>query len=155
MKNKKFVFISIIFVSALVLLFLFIISIDFSKLKGDVSNISTIKVGDAVFFDPVTSKTCNNDNYWTIYDQSETCYKWFVIETQGQNLTLLLDHNYSNKAYAEVSSELVKIKGEWENYSGTVSLLTENQAATLMEIGDSRPTPSTAVSARISKQPRW
>ncbi|MBR2713072.1 MAG: dockerin type I repeat-containing protein [Bacilli bacterium] len=155
MKNKKIIFISIFFILVLTLSFFVFKNYDTSKLKGDVSNSNTINVGDAVFFDPVTSNTCNNDNYWTIYDQSTTCYKWFVIEVQGQNLTLLLDHNYSNKAYTEVSSELLKIEGEWENYNGNIGLLTENQAATLMEIGDSRPTSSSSIASRISKQPRW
>ena len=37
------------------------------------------KLNTFFFFDPVTNSPCNENNYWTPFDQSTTCYRFVSI----------------------------------------------------------------------------
>ena len=58
--------------------------------------------GDLVYFDPVSSNTCDSDhfNLDNIKIGSSTCYKWRVISVDDdntkENITIQMDHNIVN-----------------------------------------------------------
>ena len=49
------------------------------------------------YFDPVTNNPCNEKNYWTLFDNSTTCYRFVSITNPDTNksntIRIMLDHN--------------------------------------------------------------
>ena len=58
---------------------------------------ATYNPGDLVYFDPVSTDTCDST-----HTTSETCYKWRVItvgdDNTKENITVQMDHNIVNKS---------------------------------------------------------
>ena len=62
------------------------------------------------FFDPVTNNPCNENNYWTPFDQSTTCYRFVSITINDTNktnmITIMLDHNIVISNYSNYNNIL-------------------------------------------------
>ena len=53
------------------------------------------KSGDLVYFDPVSQDACNSDTFdlTKINNNESTCYKFNVISSEKEYVTIMLDHN--------------------------------------------------------------
>ena len=51
--------------------------------------------GSGCYYDPVTTNPCNSSTFSiaNINNGTSTCYKWYAIEGDSNNTTLILDHN--------------------------------------------------------------
>ena len=107
---------------------------------------------DFVFFDPISEKTCNVNNYWTFYNQDTTCYRFIILNkndtTSNGTIKLLLDHNVGYDVYDNYSSILNSQTSSWTRQNGSVNIPDEDTIADVMGLGSVRPTPD---SDNISK----
>ncbi len=98
---------------------------------------------DYAYFDPVSAKTCNETNYWTIYNPNSTCYRFIVLNsndsTSSSTIQLLLDHDLGSGTYTEASSILSSATSNWTRYSGNVSLPSEDIITSIMKLGSNIP----------------
>ena len=95
------------------------------------------KIGDYVYFDPINNKTCTYNNYWTINSKNSSCYRFLVIknsQSSSDTIKLMLDHNYKNVVFNDYQSTLDQIKKEWTKYSGSVTILSEDDIVTLLKL---------------------
>ena len=104
---------------------------------------------DWIFYDPVTgSSNCNGSNYWTQWDQDTTCYRFFAVDpneedNDGDTIQLILDHDVGYGTFDNANNVLTTGTANWADYKnsgGTVSLMSENELASAMKLGDARPT---------------
>ena len=61
------------------------------------------------FFDPITNNPCNENNYWTPFDNTTTCYRWISITYPASNLStikLMLDHNIATSSFSDYKNIL-------------------------------------------------
>ena len=112
--------------------------------KRNVFAYSKYDLEDFVFFDPVTTQTCDEKNYWTYYNQNTTCYRFIVLSKNDNdtksNISLLLDHNLGVDTFNNYSSVLSNATANWTRYSGTIDIPSEEFIADLMMLGNKRPT---------------
>ncbi len=61
----------------------------------EIAEVVNYEYGDIVYFDPKSEDTCDASTFsiQKIKNKTSTCYKWRVINTDGDNLTLQMDHN--------------------------------------------------------------
>ena len=89
------------------------------------------------FFDPVSNTPCNENNYWTPFDQSTTCYRFVSItpndSTNNEKIKIMLDHNIGTSTYAEYKAELKKATSNWVRYKGTIDIIDEATIYKLMQ----------------------
>ena len=83
-----------------------------------------LELGDYVFFDPVNNDLCNQDNYWTYYNQGTNCYRWNVINVEGNNIQIMLDHNITTSTFDDYQNILVSKTNNWKNISN-VTIIDE------------------------------
>ena len=59
------------------------------------------KSGDLVYFDPVSQDLCTSDTFdlAKINNNESTCYKFNVISSEKEYVTIMLDHNIVNRVY--------------------------------------------------------
>ena len=59
--------------------------------------------GIGTYYDPVSTAPCNSTTYnqTAVNNGTSTCYKWNIIKTEGNNVTMQLDHNLINSAWAD------------------------------------------------------
>lgn len=98
---------------------------------------------DFVFFDPVSTDTCNETNYWTYYNQDTTCYRFAVLsnnDTSSSNtIRLLLDHNLGFTTYGDYRTLLDNETANWTRFNGTIDIPDEDTIADIMKLGSNRP----------------
>ena len=95
------------FIIGIILIIVIIIIIVSSKKKDDDDDIPDVftefRQNTFFFFDPVTNNPCNENNYWTPFDQSTTCYRFVSITSDDTNKTnmikIMLDHNIGMSNY--------------------------------------------------------
>jgi hypothetical protein len=100
---------------------------------------TSYSIGEHVYYDPVNGSTCNYKNYWTPFDTSGTCYRFLVIKNSSASsdtVKLMLDHNYTTDTYANYKTVLTTIKSSWTSYSGSVSILSEDDIYDLMQLSE-------------------
>ena len=75
--------------------------------KSQPAVVSYENEGRVAYFDPVTSNTCDSStfNAGNVANGTSTCYKWNVLEQQGTDTTLMLDHEIGNSAWTNGSIE--------------------------------------------------
>jgi len=80
----------------------------------------TYNVGEYVYYDPYNHRSCNTEDYWTIYNSESTCYRWAVIQTGLEEqsfsaIRLLLDHDIAVGTYAERASLYTEEINKWND----------------------------------------
>ena len=99
MKKKRLIIIGIVLLLAIIIIIIITISIKMSKSSNDDSlGVKVeIKLNNFLFFDPVSNKLCNEDNYWTPFDNITTCYRFVSLEVNdtinNTKIRIMLDHN--------------------------------------------------------------
>ena len=96
-----------------------------------------------VFYDPVNNNECTYKNYWTIYNQDTTCYRFITITkddtSDKDTLKVILDHNVAISKYSDYEAVLVNTMGKWIRYNGEYDILDEDTAYDIMSLTE-RPT---------------
>lgn len=121
-------------------IFIFIITL-FYKTNILFADYEEYNLTDFVYFDPVTENKCDERNYWTIYNQNTTCYRFIVLEhsdSNNENVKIMLDHNIAKVKYEDHFEVLSGISNKWTRYNGTVDIITEDKVLQLLKIS-SRP----------------
>ena len=89
------------------------------------------------FFDPVSNKLCTEKNYWTIFDNDTTCYRWISIthpDTNTSNkIKLMLDHNIGVGDFINYKSVLKEKTKDWARYKDEVDIIDEDSIFQLMK----------------------
>lgn len=137
-KNKKFV------MPSLLLLILVIATVLFAKQNNDFEALAAgdypvYDFQDWVYYDPVTGdKNCGVNNYWTPYNTDTTCYRFFIAErndnSSNDSVNLILDHNIGYGPLSSATTILADAENTWVDYDGELSLISENDLATLLTI---------------------
>ena len=100
-------------------------------------------LADFVYFDPVSSSTCNDKNYWTPYNQNTTCYRFIVMENadnaNSTTLKIMLDHDIGSSTFDNYKVVLEKETSTWSRYKGDIDIIDENTIYELMKLSQ-RPT---------------
>ena len=57
--------------------------------------ITWVNTGKGAYFDPVTNNTCDSTTFSVsnVKNGTSTCYKWNILNQNGSNTTLILDHS--------------------------------------------------------------
>lgn len=91
---------------------------------------STYALGQEIYFNPYTGKTCSSSDIWTNSNTSSQCFKWNVITTNDNDkqtsIEMLLDHNLllavrwtladtNIGGPTELVKTLKQVTGEWKN----------------------------------------
>lgn len=81
---------------------------------------NTYNVGEYVYYDPYNHKSCSINDYWTIYNQDSTCYRWVVIQTGIKEqsydaVRLLLDHDIGVSDYSNRTKLYSDVKQKWND----------------------------------------
>ena len=99
---------------------------------------------DYIFFDPISTNTCNEKNYWTYYNQNTTCFRFMVLNnndnTTNTTIKLLLDHDLGADTFANYKTVLNNNTANWTRQSGSIDIPDENTIASIMKLGSNRPT---------------
>ena len=105
------------------------------------------KFDDWIYYDPINGgTTCNETNYWTLYNQNTSCYRWFLIENDSADnstLKLILDHSIATTAFDGIEEALNGVRTTWLDYGGNVRVITQSEidiAMALTANGVSYPT---------------
>lgn len=118
----------------------------FSSIKNTYSanDYQNYSVDEFVYYDPVNESVCNYTNYWTIYNQDTTCYRFTVIDTDDtidkSTLKIMLDHDeYINSfgeryPYSKYNDVLDSVKIKWKKYNGQIDIIDEDTVASLTNI---------------------
>ena len=89
------------------------------------------------FFDPVSNTPCTEKNYWTIFDNDTTCYRWISIthpDTNTSNkIKLMLDHNIGVGDFINYKSVLKEKTKDWARYKDEVDIIDEDSIFQLMK----------------------
>ena len=95
------------------------------------------RLNNFFFFDPVTNNPCNENNYWTPFDQSTTCYRFVSITTddtkEKSSISIMLDHNVGVSNFTNYKNALKKMTKNWVRYKGTVNIIDEKKISKLMK----------------------
>ena len=93
---------------------------------------------DYAFFDPVTSSPCDDSNYWTLYNQDTTCYRFVVLNpddnASNNTIKLLLDHDLGTSTYNDYQSVLSNATSNWSRYSSNIDIPDESTIASAMKL---------------------
>ena len=104
------------------------------------------KLNKFFFFDPVTETPCNENNYWTPYDQSTTCYRFVSITNNDsdkkEKIKIMLDHNIATSSYIDYQKTLKEKTSKWSRYKGVIDIIDEGTIFTLMQYTE-KPTTKT------------
>ena len=82
--------------------------------NDDIPDVYTeFKQNTFFFFDPVTNEPCNENNYWTPFDQSTTCYRFVSLVMNDTNKTntirIMLGHNVGVSNYSNYKNVLFSL----------------------------------------------
>lgn len=98
---------------------------------------------DFVYFDPVTNNSCNETNYWTVYNQDTTCYRFIVLDSNdtssSSTLKIMLDHNVWQGRFDSYADNLKNATSNWKRHIGTVDIIDEETVSKLMGLTE-KPT---------------
>ena len=82
---------------------------------------------DYIFFDPISTNTCNEKNYWTYYNQNTTCFRFMVLNnndnTTNTTIKLLLDHDLGADTFANYKTVLNNNTANWTHLTTFQHLL--------------------------------
>ena len=95
----------------------------------------TIEFTKYVFFDPITNGECNKDNYWTYYNQNTTCYRWIVLNVDGNNVRMILDHNVGFDTFNNASTILTNTTSNYKNVS-KISMISEQEIKKALKLSE-------------------
>lgn len=122
---KKVIFILIVFM-------LFITSVN------ALDEYEKYNINDFVYFDPISNNKCDETNYWTIYNQNTTCYRFVVLEnndsSRNRSLKIMLDHNIGFDVFDNYQSVLEEGTKDWIRYTNTIDIIDENTVYNLMKL---------------------
>ena len=97
------------------LLLIILISLFISFVKGK----KQYNLNDLIFYDPVTNSNCNENNYWTIFNQETTCYRFFSLSiddtNESETLELILDHDLTSDTFEKAKEILQNYTLNWKN----------------------------------------
>ena len=104
-------------------------------------------IDDYLYYDPVTGNECNENNYWGVYNQDTTCYRWFMLtqnDTSAKSsLRLVLDHDIAFDTWSQIDTHIGAIRSQWTRYAGEITVATEDEIDDAMGLtlrGVARPT---------------
>lgn len=111
-----------------------IIFLSFQNVKAFVKYEKT----DYVYFDPVTDNFCDESNYWTIYNEDTTCYRFVVLDkedtTSKSSLKVMLDHNIGVDTFDNYKNILNTNTSNWKRYNGIIDIIDEDTIYNVMEL---------------------
>ena len=117
------------------LIFIIFLSIIIPLYAHDVYKLNTF-----FFFDPVTSKPCNETNYWTPFDQSTTCFRFVSVtindSSDKETIKIMLDHNIDISTYPDYEQVLKQKISNWSRYKGNIDIIDEPTIFNLMKFTD-------------------
>lgn len=140
MKLKRNIKIALIIGIVLLIIIIIIIISSSIKKDDDIPDVfSEFKQNTFFFFDPVTNNPCNENNYWTPFDQSTTCYRFVSITMNDNNNTnmikIMLDHNIGMSNYSNYENVLKNKTSNWSRYKNkyTIDIIDEETIFKLMK----------------------
>ena len=90
-------------------------SLFFSEIKG----FQQYNLNDLIFYDPIKNSNCNENNYWTIFNQDTTCYRFLSISlddtSESETLELILDHDLTFDIFEKSEEILKNYTSNWKN----------------------------------------
>ena len=104
------------------------------------------------FFDPVTNEPCNENNYWTPFDQSTTCYRFVSITSkdsiENRNITIMLDHNIGTSNYIDYINVLKDKTANWSRHKDKyiIDIVEEETIFKIMKFKSKPDKTTTSVS---------
>ena len=108
------------------LLLIVLISLFISFVKGN----KQYYLNDLIFYDPVTNSNCNENNYWTIFNQDTTCYRFFSLSiddtSESETLELILDHDLTSDTFEKAEEILHNYTLNWKN-AKNIELISQQQ----------------------------
>ena len=130
----------------IIVIILLCIMIPFFSVKAEEDELD---LGEYVFFDPVSDSICNQTNYWLYFNQDTTCYRWNVLNINGKNITIMLDHNVGLSNYNNYNNVLTDKTRTWSK-ANNIDLVDENTILRIIKetnpptlnntvIGDNKP----------------
>lgn len=76
-------------------------------------------LNDLIFYDPLTNSNCNENNYWTFFNQNTTCFKFLCLtnddSSDSETLELILDHDLTSETFEKSQEILKEYTSEWKN----------------------------------------
>jgi hypothetical protein len=97
-----------------------------------------ITMYNLTFYDPVSDEPCNYTNYWTIYNQNTTCFKFIVISLNDSKkddyIKIMLDHNIAISTFKDYPNVLNQEMKKWIKYNGTYDIITEKKIKKYMKL---------------------
>ena len=136
MKRKK-LFINLSILIILLYSFLFMVN------KVYAATYQTYTLDDYAYFDPTTERRCDERNYWTMYNQNTTCYRFVILSKNDtadkSTVKIMLDHDIAIGNFDSYSSLLQENTNNWIRYSGNIDIIDENTIEDIMRLS-SRPT---------------
>ena len=128
-KRQKIVIFVIALLISIIIIIIVSVSIKSSKSSNDDSiDVQVeIKLNNFLFFDPVTDKPCNEDNYWTPFDNSTTCYRFVSLETNDTinktTIRIMMDHNIGRSNYTDYKKVLKQKTSNWKRFKGDIDIV--------------------------------
>ena len=110
------------------------------------------KLNTFFFFDPVTNEPCNENNYWTPFDQSTTCYRFVSLTnkdtTENSKITIMLDHNIGISNYMDYENILKDKTANWLRHKDkyTIDIVDEETIFKIMKFKSKPDKTTTSVS---------
>ena len=139
---------------------LILILISFFIRSTSASAYTSYTLEDYAYFDPLTTNPCNETNYWTYYNKNTSCYRFIVLNpndsASNETLKVMLDHDVGSATYDQASSVLSTQTASWSSrYSGTITLPDEDTFATLLKLGNERPSGDNELPNPDNKPTAW
>ena len=123
--------------------YLIIMLILFIMLPANIYASEVYSIGNFVYYDPISTKSCDYTNYWTPYNQNTTCYRFIVLETDDAStkstLKIMLDHDIGNSTFDNYKALLEKETSSWSRYTGEIDIIDEDTIYKVMKLNE-KPT---------------
>ena len=122
------IFFSVIVILIVILIYLFFPK-KFYKFRGD----------EFIFFDPIEKNSnCNHNNYWTIYNNETSCFRFIILSINDSKknsyLELLLDHNINYDNFTNALKTIKILKQKWKNYFDEIDLISQTTISKIMKL---------------------
>ena len=102
---------------------------EFHKFRGD----------EFIFFDPINNNSiCNQNNYWTIYNNETSCFRFIILSIndtkKNSYLELLLDHNINYDNFTNALEIIKNLNQSWKNYNNKIDLISQSTISKIMKL---------------------
>ena len=138
----------ILIIIAVTIIVIVIVNSEKEKKEKDNDIFPEFKLNTFFFFDPISNEPCNENNYWTPFDQSTTCYRFVSITNndskENNRITIMLDHNIGISNYINYKKVLEEKTENWSRYKDryTIDIVDEETIFKIMKF-KSKPNKTT------------